>query len=244
MKKTFQIQWVRSIAEGERSAPRIRYRRGGERWSEAASLDELPDDLRDVYQRFRNQPTADLEAVHLNGAAEQTSSPGSPRRRRRRRRHRAREIDRTLTLEHVWFSGWLLVCLSIAAGYAAWLAVSELDSGGWRTFGSVLLLLFAAVMAYYACCVLVNSTEFRVDDENLSVRHGPLPWFGNRDLPVDRVRQISTRVRSSRYSLTYSLSAHMSDRLPVQLAEGIETASEARSIERAIERHLGIEDWN
>ncbi len=156
----------------------------------------------------------------------------------------AREIDRTLVLDHPWFNGWTLLTTVIAAPYIAYTAWQGLHAGGWISlFGGVMLAL-ATLMAYYGACVLVNSTEFRVDEKLLTVRHGPLPWFGKRSIPVDRIMQLSTKIHRTRHALTYRLTATLVDSAPIELAEGINTAAEARSIERAIERHLGIEDWD
>jgi len=232
MSKTYRLQWDREF-KGESVSTRVRYRRTGGEWCEVDSTDDLPPDVRRAYEHVRKMTEFDADSVG-----------DTPRLRfRRRRPTRSREVDRTLYLDHPWLDVFILLMVPIAAIYSAYLAWPGLLAGGWTALGSWLLLVFAAAMSYYGLCVLLNVTEYRIEEGWLKVRHGPLPWPGNVQIPTDQILQISTRVQHSRYSLSYSLWATVAGRHPVRLAEGIQTAAEAGSIERAIERHLGIEDW-
>lgn len=246
MAKTYRLQWDRTFREGSASQ-RIRYQRRGEPWCEVGSVDELPEDLRQALEHARGRHdslTEDLSRTADDFVSAETFAVGRRRRRLRRRKIHAREIDRTLFLDHPWFNGFTLFCIAVAAPYMGYLAWGGIQEGGLTAWASGTMLALAAVLAYFGLCVLLNSTEFRIDDDRLTVRHGPLPWPGSRKIPVDRIVQISTRMHRSRHSLTFSLTASLAGGMPVRLAEGINTFAEAKSIERAIERHLRIEDWD
>jgi hypothetical protein len=44
-------------------------------------------------------------------------------------------------------------------------------------------------MSYLALVILVNRTVIRVDSLRLTVRNGPLPWAGARDVPTGDIDQ-------------------------------------------------------
>lgn len=238
MSETCRLQWDRQWQDGTVSR-RVRYQRGGGPWREVGSIDELPPDVRRAYEQVRGL-AADKPSDDRVSVVEEVRR----RRMRRRRPTRSREVDRTLALDHPWFDGFFLLILPVAVMGIAWYAWPGLSDGGWSAVGSWLMLGVAATLAYFGLCVLVNVTEYRIEDGWLSVRHGPLPWPGNVRIPTDRILQISTRVHHSRHHLSYSLWATVAGRSSVRLAEGIRSPDEARSVERAIERHLGIEDWS
>lgn len=98
---------------------------------------------------------------------------------------------------------------------------------------------------YWSLATLLNRTTIVVDGRALTVRHGPVPWWGARDLEVDRVRQLfvrsRTRTNKGRRSTTYALCAD-DDGVAVDLATGLRSADEARYVEQLIEDHLAIVD--
>src|SRR5690606_18081521 len=112
------------------------------------------------------------------------------------------EIDRTLYLDQPWFNGLTLFCIAVAAPYLGYTGWKDVGKEGILATAAWALLALAALLAYYGLCVLVNTTAFRVDDDWLTVKHGPLPWFGARKIPVDRITQLSTRMHHSRHACT------------------------------------------
>jgi hypothetical protein len=199
VRETCRLQWDRQFAGQRGRASRIRYQLGAGRWREVDSPDELPENVRRLYDELQSR-AADL--ADGTDAGPGSADSGLTRTRHiphRRRPARAREIDRSLFLDHPWFSPGTLFCCTVTTGLFFWIAWTEFDQTAAGRFGSWAFTLLGAFFGYYSLCLLLNSTEFKVDDEWLSVRHGPLPWFGNRQLPVDRIQQISTRVHSSRH---------------------------------------------
>jgi hypothetical protein len=111
--------------------------------------------------------------------------------------------DDGVTLTERWFS-WLAVvqvpfCVALDGllllGYllvpkeSAWFLVQLLLLPG------VLLGLLAT---YWTVAKLVNRTVVRVAPEQLLVRHGPLPWPGNRTIELSNVKQFDCRKAVSR----------------------------------------------
>ena len=127
-----------------------------------------------------------------------------------------------------------------------------------------LLLLPGVGLAYWAVCGFVNRTVICAGG-TLSIRHGPLPWPGNRRLPADQVRQLYVRRRTSyRYRhrhhhhhrgrttcvdvggpvvrTWFELRAVLADGSSLTLLPAIEDEEEALYLERAIESALGLEN--
>lgn len=110
-------------------------------------------------------------------------------------------------------------------------------------------LLHVAVglcLAYFTAAMFVNTTEIVVANGVLAVRHGPLPWFGNREIPTDSLEQLYCDEHVSRtrngITITYSVRARGRDGRMLKLVTGLPERDQAMYIEQEIERHLGIAD--
>ena len=51
-------------------------------------------------------------------------------------------------------------------------------------------VLVGFVTGYLAIAFLINRTVIKIDSDMLSVRHGPLKWPGNKDVPMGDVKQL------------------------------------------------------
>jgi hypothetical protein len=99
------------------------------------------------------------------------------------------------------------------------------------------------VLAYGAVSGFVNRTEILVERGALSVRHGPIPTRGNRDIPADEVRQLFTiEHRGNKGARVYELQALVSRGAAVTIAKGLLDPRQALFLERVLEEHLGIAD--
>jgi hypothetical protein len=119
------------------------------------------------------------------------------------------------------------------------------------SIGNLLIALFlfsmAGAMLYCALAQLFNQTTVRVSYDELSVRHGPLPWPGKFEIFRGDVKQLF--VRKHQYqerdkSLTYTYSLHLIDikQKYHRLVEGLPNPQEARFLEDKIERYLQLKD--
>lgn len=98
-------------------------------------------------------------------------------------------------------------------------------------------------LAYFA----YNATTIAVRDGALVVRHGPLPFPGNREIPLSEIEQLYTEyyvVRAKNHEVhayRVMLIRRESSR-HVALLSGIVAADQAAFIERTVERVAGIVD--
>ena len=136
----------------------------------------------------------------------------------------------------VW-DGFLLMWYSIAlAGHA-----------------NLLFVLFPLIHVGAGICITysaltgwVNSTRIRVEQGQITVRHGPLPWYGNKSLDGSTLKQLYSKekVSTGRNSTTVTFDVHAitSDSRDVKLVSGLESSEQALYIEQEIERHFHIEN--
>ena len=101
-------------------------------------------------------------------------------------------------------------------------------------------------IAYTALAGWLNRTRITVDQGRISVRHGPLPWLGNKDLDGSTMKQLYSKEKISRgrnsTSVTYEVHAITTNGRNEKLLSGLETSEQALYIEQEIERYLRIED--
>jgi hypothetical protein len=89
----------------------------------------------------------------------------------------------------------------------------------------------------------VNRTRIAVENGVLSVRHGPLPWPGNRTIAVAELAQLfCEEVIGNKGSRSYRVSALLKSGRKTQVLRGLGQADQALFIEQALERRLGITD--
>jgi hypothetical protein len=110
-------------------------------------------------------------------------------------------------------------------------------------------LLHVAVgvgLTYFTVAGFFNRTTFRVERGYLSVRHGPLPWPGNLEVPTSSLEQLfcTEKVSHGRNGTTvrYGVEAVLKDGRHLKLAPGLEDREQAMFLEQTIEKHLGIQD--
>jgi hypothetical protein len=103
-----------------------------------------------------------------------------------------------------------------------------------------------AGITYYVLCGWLNRTRITVGRSKVSVRHGPLPWFGNLEMDATAIKQLFAKeiISSSRSGNTvrYDLNALTRDGRNIKFISGIENSDQALYIEQEIEKFLGIKD--
>lgn len=153
-----------------------------------------------------------------------------------------------------WFSPVLFflipVCLFwngfiVVFGFGSFLAA---DQGGGGAFSLCLLPHLAAglFLAYFALASVINVTEVKINPAEFSVRHGPLPWLGNKRLAASDITQVYCKERVSRgrrsTSVTYEVDAVTPANTTEKLLTGLNEPEEALFLEQEIERFLGVKD--
>jgi hypothetical protein len=109
--------------------------------------------------------------------------------------------------------------------------------------GAIAVFLLYLFLAYW-----LNSSWVELQTGRLQVRHGPIPWLGNRDLPTEWIGQLFSQMyqergkRGRRRLATYRLKALMTDGSELLLLHNMATPEQALYLEQEIERYLGIAD--
>ena len=101
-------------------------------------------------------------------------------------------------------------------------------------------------LAYGTLAGFLNSTEIRVGRGNLSLKHGPVPWKGNKDIPAYAVKQLycKEKITSSKNGqhTKYTVEAILEGDKRDTLLKDLEEAEQALFIEQQLEEHLGVKD--
>lgn len=166
------------------------------------------------------------------------------------KRYQVDNFGGTLTIRYRWWTPAILFLVFFAVlwnGFMiGWHSIA-LSSGAW--FMSCFGLIHTAVgvfLIYLCLACILNTTTIRVDSGQLSIRHHPLPWRGNRTLDSRSIRQLFVKSKTSHSkngtSTTYELHAVTQTDGQEELITGLQEQDQALFLEQEIERHLRIED--
>jgi len=145
---------------------------------------------------------------------------------------------------HSWSSKWLLL----------FVIVSPIALGiGWQDFltswkAQVMAGILDAVFLYVAIAGWVNSTTIRVENGQLRVHHGPLPWPGKVGLPQSSVRDIEVVEHyvqnENGERLTFRLMAITPGGRHIKLASAFEKDDQpaAEFVANTVKKWLGIDN--
>lgn len=102
-------------------------------------------------------------------------------------------------------------------------------------------------VTYYVVAGFLNTTKIHIDDEWLTVRHGPVLWFGKRDLRTDEIQSVELEYSySSNYSTSSGMNNHYSvcvqdtDGKQISLVKHLKTA-QATFIAWQVANRLDVE---
>lgn len=115
---------------------------------------------------------------------------------------------------------------------AAWIAIS----------------LVALATTYIALGGVLNRTTITVHGGALSVRHGPLPWWGNRTIATADLQRVffrevgPTGPFERRPAKDYGVGALLKNGQTLNLVSALPDIPQARFIAQTIETHLGLAD--
>ncbi len=108
------------------------------------------------------------------------------------------------------------------------------------------IVSIAVLVGYAIVAGRVNRTHITVASGSLSIRHAPLPWWGNVEVDAESIMQIYCQDYASKLDPETDLyrvfAIIRGSRRPTVVVEDLELASYAVFLEHAIERALGIED--
>lgn len=155
------------------------------------------------------------------------------------------EIIRRWFDHRVWFTLGMALFWNGLFYWFVWLSGGEFL----QSEESILFYLFGfggLCWAYVAFAHLFNQTTIRMTSETIVVRHRPVPWLGNKTVPVAKVAQVYCKRikqrRKHRTYVTFEVRFEGPKGKTYKLLSGLESRSEARFIEREIEETLGLQD--
>jgi DNA-directed RNA polymerase subunit RPC12/RpoP len=158
-----------------------------------------------------------------------------------------------LRLSYRWFSPvfffLLFFCIAWDSFLVFWYAMALGGKGPDGAFSLIAIIFPIAHVAvgvgltYFVIAGFLNRTTIDVNQDELRVAHGPVPWKGNRRIPTDDLDQLysSQNRNQSENSHSYAVSALLKDGRKVTLIGMFHNDEEARFIERTIEDYLGLE---
>jgi len=153
-------------------------------------------------------------------------------------------------LERRWFSrttvGLAVFCVFWDGFLILWYLIAVFSKSGKEMFlGPIAHVFIGIILTYITLAGFVNRTVISFDRQNLTVRHRPLPWWGNRTIPMREIDQIFTRKSNVKvnnaptYDLCYIQSGA---KKPKKLLSGLDSPDTARFIEQQVENWLNITD--
>lgn len=156
-----------------------------------------------------------------------------------------------LTLESGWFNfsyiPMAFFCVAWDAFLINWYVTVLTTKGPW--IAAVFPVAHVAVgigLTYSTLAGFLNTTKVDVHRDSLTVEHGPIPWRGNRRIPVLDLEQLycKEKVSTSRNGVqrTFAVMAILRSSEQIELLTGIDEQEKALFIEQQVERHLGITD--
>ncbi|KFE66693.1 hypothetical protein [Hyalangium minutum] len=167
------------------------------------------------------------------------------------KRFRVEDSDGMTRIRWRWFTPshlfMLVFCIFWNGFLVVWYGISF-------TVGAPLImklfpLLHVAVglgLSYSTLTGLVNRTVIEVSRNQLTIRHGPLPWRGNRSEPGRQFTQLYGeeifRTNKGHTTFTYDLIALDREGRKVKLLSGLTEKDQVLYLEQTLERRLGIED--
>ena len=186
------------------------------------------------------------------------SEPGSPARRERPQVPQPKgvaveDLGHSLRITRRWFSPvfvfLLFFCILWDSILVFWytMAVGGDAPGPFRLFACIFPILHVAVgvgLTYFTIAGFLNRTVIEAADGMLTIRHGPVPWPGNHNIPTDDVDQLYCEEHISRTkngtSTTYRLHAVLKDGRKLKLLDSLEQPDQALFVEQQLENHLRI----
>ncbi len=247
----YKVVWTRTRG-GHCDDQKIRVKQNGGQWQEFESVDDLPEHIQqmvagvideddNILMDFDNDVMDDSSI--LDEEEYVNFLDGTHPIRTARHIGKSTTSGESLRLEYRWLEWLTFFGLMIAIGYLLYSAQTITQTKGFQFLLDCGAILLAIGCGYFALALLVNSSIIEVRDGMLIVRHGPMPWFGNRRIPISRVKQIFCRAFHTRHEIRYRVEALPEYGRSIVLLDDVRSKAEAISLERAIERHLGIKDW-
>lgn len=146
-----------------------------------------------------------------------------------------------------WFSPMLFAmvvfCLFWDGFLILWYAAAGRSANIVALIFPILHVTVGVFITYSTICGFVNKTFITLAGGTLTVRHGPLPWWGNTQMAASDIEQIFCRQHiGNKGARTYRVIALEKGGAERFLLKDLPDAEQALFIEQALEARLGIID--
>lgn len=158
------------------------------------------------------------------------------------------KLDGVLTITRTWFTPGVIFALVFVV---FWGVVTVGFLANAKGLGSAFLIqmFFGGVtlaLGYWTLAHMFNKTIITVGGGQLMVRHGPIPYPGNLELPSSELAQLwcveHIRRTKKSYSYSYELHARTKEGVDRTLMRDLPDAAQAIYVEQEVERYLRIAD--
>jgi hypothetical protein len=156
-----------------------------------------------------------------------------------------------LRITRRWFSGVFIFLAFFCIAWDSFLVFwySMAFGGGAPWIFKVFPIVHLAVgvgLTYFTLAGFLNTTTIQVAMDELTIQHGPLPWFGNHRLSVHDLDQLYSQQEMNRnrngVSYSYKVNAVTKGNRKITLVSGLTEADQALFIEQQLENYMRIKD--
>jgi hypothetical protein len=157
--------------------------------------------------------------------------------------------EKRLDLSWRWFSWKYLplafFCIAWDGFLCFWYSMAfSMDAPWIMIVFPIAHLAIGVGLTYSTLAGFLNRSHVEIDRETFSVNHGPLPWFGNLQVPVTEVRQLYCKVKPGKQNSgpSYQLSVILKDGRKKDLISNLDSPEIGFYMEQQIENWLDIAD--
>lgn len=160
------------------------------------------------------------------------------------------ESKNALTIRYKWNK--LIGYLALVFAFI-WTTVLVFNFIGWGddtpwfiTVFMIPFILAGLFIFYFGLASIFNTTTITIDFDNVSIKHTPVFWIGNKDIYKHDIKQIYVKqqVHKGKNGTSYSYSVNAIDRAnkDIKLVDSLQNADECKWIEQKMESFLKIQN--
>ncbi len=155
-------------------------------------------------------------------------------------------VEKTLTLTRRWYSKSVLFMALCSLPPLIFVVIATMpivqgEEYNWMSLAIPLpFLLVGLLLAYGALAGFLNSTTLWLDDEQLDVTHGPIPWWIKPvSIESERIKRfLVTQTESKKKHPKYVICAQVSDEEVLSVMNGLPDLETAYFIKEKIQEFL------
>jgi hypothetical protein len=142
----------------------------------------------------------------------------------------------------------LFFCIAWDSFLVFWYSMAFRNNAPWIVIVFPIAHLAVGVgLTYYTIAGFFNRTTITIEGDEISVRHGPVPWMGNVRVPIDDLAQIRWERnkqlnRNGGVSFTYRVKGVTRGGASITLISALTDRNQAVFIQQQIEGRLGLRD--